>query len=141
MVIGGRSNAALRRTGRFAEGWLGAWCSTRRFTEAREIVAAEADAAGRGDVDWMHGMQVWVGVGADRAEGAARAKARMEAFYKIPFEAFERYTKVGTPEDIADQLSSYRDVGCKIFNITPCAESPEVAIDAVGRIGEALRLG
>lgn len=139
IVVGGRSNAALRRTGRFADGWLGTWCSTRRFTEAQEIIDAAAGEAGRGEIEWMHGMQVWVGVGSDRQEGAARARARMEQFYKIPFEAFEKYTQVGDPDDIAGQLAEYRDVGCRIFNITPCAESPEVAVEAVGRIGRALR--
>jgi len=139
MVVGGRSNSALRRTGRFGDGWLGTWCSTRRFTEAQALIAATAEEAGRDEVDWTHGMQVWVGVGANREQGAERARERMEAFYKIPFEAFERYTQVGDPEDIAEQLAEYRDVGCKIFNITPCAESPEVAIDAVGRISRALR--
>ena len=34
IVVGGRSNAAIRRAGRFGEGWLGIWCSTRRFAEA-----------------------------------------------------------------------------------------------------------
>ena len=137
-VVGGRSNAALRRAGRYAEGWLGTWCSTRRFAEATEIVAATAAEAGR-EPAWTHGLQVWVGVGKTKEAGAANARRRMEAFYKIPFEAFEKYVPVGTPEDIAADLAGYRDVGSTIFNITPCGDSAEDDLEAVSAVAELLR--
>src|SRR5918995_2818927 len=42
VIIGGRSNAAVRRAGRLGEGWLGIWNSARRFAEVVEIIADEA---------------------------------------------------------------------------------------------------
>lgn len=139
VVVGGRSNAALDRTGRFGDGWLGSWCSTRRFGEAVSHVDDVAESFERGEVEWLHGMQIWVGVGDTPAEGAARAKERMEGFYKIPFESFEKYTPVGSPADIAEALVEYREVGCRLFNIMPCAGSSAEALAAVREIGNRLR--
>ncbi|MDG1114911.1 MAG: LLM class flavin-dependent oxidoreductase [Pseudomonadales bacterium] len=125
-LVGGRSDAALKRTARFGDGWIGVWCSVKRYAQAVAMIEAEAISIGRGDVDWCHGYQPWVGVDWDSAETAkAAAKSGMEAFYKIPFEQFERYTPVGTPFEVAAQLAPYARAGCKMFNLKVCAERPE----------------
>ena len=92
-----RSDAALVRTGRYGDGWVGAWCSVNRYRAALEIIDAAAQASGRADVTWQHGYQPWVGVADSRDEARARVGLAMEAFYKVPFEQFERYTPYGTP--------------------------------------------
>ena len=139
IIIGGRSNAALSRTARLGDGWVGAWCSARRFTEAVGIIAAEAEEAGRGDVAWQHGYQPWVGVGADEAEARARVAPAMEAFYKVPFEAFEKYTPYGTPEQVAEALLPYAEAGCSMFNLKVVAGDDDESIDAAGEIARLLR--
>ena len=45
VIIGGRSDAAIRRAGRLGDGWLGIWNSPRRFAAAVELAAQEADRA------------------------------------------------------------------------------------------------
>ncbi len=136
IVVGGRSSAALRRAGRLGDGWLGVWCSPRRFSEARAEV--EAEGAGRG-VAWRHGLQVWVGLDADRAAARERLSRVMEGMYRIPFERFEKYCPYGEPARIADFLAPYCDAGARDFNVMAVAESPERAIDGVaevrGRLG------
>ena len=62
VLVGGRSDAALTRAAKFSEGWIGVWCSARRFADAVEIVHNEAGALGRHNVAWCHGYQPWVGV-------------------------------------------------------------------------------
>src|SRR4051794_20625402 len=47
ILVGGRSDAAVRRAGRHGDGWLATWCSVRRVEEARERCALAAAAAGR----------------------------------------------------------------------------------------------
>ena len=47
LIVGGRSDAAIRRAGRLGDGWLGIWNSPRRFAAAVELAAAEAARAGR----------------------------------------------------------------------------------------------
>src|SRR3954454_15410056 len=77
-AVGGRSAAAVRRAGRYGDGWLGIWISPRRFAEVTEQVAAEATAAGRGEVPWRHGLQVWCGFCADAALATAALARAME---------------------------------------------------------------
>jgi alkanesulfonate monooxygenase SsuD/methylene tetrahydromethanopterin reductase-like flavin-dependent oxidoreductase (luciferase family) len=136
IVIGGRSDAALRRAGRFGDGWLGVWCSPRRYGEA--IAQVEAEGAGR-SAPWRHGLQVWVGLDPGRARARERLAARMEGFYRMPFDHFEKYCPYGTPGEIADFLAPYAEAGCRDFNVMAVASSSEVALDGVGEIRERLR--
>jgi alkanesulfonate monooxygenase SsuD/methylene tetrahydromethanopterin reductase-like flavin-dependent oxidoreductase (luciferase family) len=45
IIVGGRSDAAVRRAGRLGDGWLGIWASPRRFAAAVELAADEAARA------------------------------------------------------------------------------------------------
>ena len=121
-LVGGRSDAALERAGRLSEGWLAAWCSPRRFTEG--VTRVEAAGADR-DVEWQHGLQLWLGVGASPAAGRQHAAAAMERFYRMSFEPFERYTPCGTAEDIAEFLQPYVHAGARTLNLTPCGPDRE----------------
>ncbi len=129
-VVGGRSNAALHRAGRLGDGWLATWCSPRRFAEGIAIAEAEAAEAGRGDVAWQHGMQLWLGVGDNADEGRGFVSEAMERFYRIPFEPFARYTPCGTPAEIADFLRPYRDAGATTFNLTPVGGDRQSELEA-----------
>ncbi len=135
IVVGGRSSAALRRAGRLGDGWLGVWCSPRRFAEARAEV--EVEAAGR-TVAWRHGLQVWVGLDPDPATARERLSRAMESVYQIPFERFEKYCPHGEPTRIADFLAPYAAAGACDFNVMAVAGSSEAAIDGVAEIRERL---
>lgn len=139
ILIGGRSNAALSRAARRGDGWIGAWCSPRRYTEATSIIAADAEEAGRSGVDWIHGYQPWIGIGDTRDEARRRVAGAMEAFYKVPFAAFEKYTPCGTPAEVAEALRPYRDAGCSMFNLKIVAGSDAESIEAAGEIASVLR--
>jgi len=139
ILIGGRSNAALTRTARFGDGWIGAWCSSRRFAEATAIVADESGAHGRATHSWVHGYQPWIGVGDTKEAARAGVAAAMEAFYRVPFEAFEKYTPYGTPAEVAEQLGAYVDAGCSMFNLKVVAGSDAESIEATAEIIQTLR--
>ncbi len=138
IVVGGRSNAAVRRAGRFGEGWLGIWCSTRRFAEAVTLAAEEADRAGRGAVEWQHAMQVWCGIGATREQARDQISVAMEQTYRLPFAAFERYVPYGTPADVAEMLRGYVEDGCRRFSLVPCAADPAEAIAGAAEVRRLL---
>jgi alkanesulfonate monooxygenase SsuD/methylene tetrahydromethanopterin reductase-like flavin-dependent oxidoreductase (luciferase family) len=140
VIVGGRSDAALTRAARFSEGWIGVWCSARRFSEAVATVAREAQELGRGDVNWCHGYQPWIGVDRnDPAKAHKAVKEGMEAFYQIPFSKFERYTPSGTPAEVAEQLAPYIESGCSLFNLKVCAEHPEEEVALGAEVIEELR--
>lgn len=129
IVIGGRSDAALRRAALFGDGWLASWCTPERFAEAVALV--EADGADR-EVAWRHGYQNWVGVG-----GRAPLAAAMEAFYHVPFDRFERYTPYGSVDDVAAYLRPFALAGCATFNLTPIGGTQQERIEAVAAIKDA----
>lgn len=144
LIVGGRSDAAIDRAARYGDGWLGVWCSPRRYGVVLSEIAEIAKKAGRnlGDgltgVDWQHGLQVWVGVDSDEARSRARLAKAMQQMYQIPFERFEKYSPYGSVEKIADFLAPYVESGCRLFNIMPVAESTEAGIDAVCEIKRRL---
>ncbi|XOV82312.1 MAG: LLM class flavin-dependent oxidoreductase [bacterium] len=137
-IIGGRSNAALRRTARYGEGWIGVWCSQRRYAQAVDLIQNEADACGRGDTRWLHGYQPWVGVDNNSATAKKAVAQQMEAFYKVPFEKFERYTPAGTPTEVAEQLAGYSAAGARMFNLKICCEHPAEEVHYAGEVQRAL---
>jgi len=139
IIVGGRSDAALRRAGRYGDGWIAAWCSVERFSAALGIIDAAAHDCGRSATRWQHGYQPWVGVADTRQEARARVKQAMESFYRVPFERFERYTPCGTPADVAADLAAYVAAGCSIMNLCVVAGSDAESIAAAGEIAARLR--
>lgn len=138
LLVGGRSDAAIRRAGRLGDGWLGTWCSARRVAEAVQRCTEEAAAAGRGEVRWRHKLQLWVGFGDDRDEARRHVSRAMEGFYRIGFEQFERYTPYGTPEQVAEALEPYLEVGLRDVDLTPCAGSATAGIEASAEVKRLL---
>jgi alkanesulfonate monooxygenase SsuD/methylene tetrahydromethanopterin reductase-like flavin-dependent oxidoreductase (luciferase family) len=130
IVIGGRSDAAVRRAGRLGDGWLGIWNSPRRFADVVDQIDGAAEEAGRVSRPRRHGMQVWCGISDDRASARERLAPAMEAFYQIPFERFEKYSPYGTPQEVADFLRTYVEVGCTSFNLIP--QAPDAATGLAG---------
>lgn len=136
-VVGGRSDAALRRAGNLADGWIATWCSAKRFASGTTLVEETAAASGR-TPEWRHGMQLWIGVGADTGAATRLVAGKMEAFYHLPFEAFAKYTPAGPPEVVAEFLAPYVASGASTLNLTPCGASPEAEAEAVAAIKELL---
>lgn len=138
IIVGGRSNAALKRTSQYGDGWIASWCSVERFKEALKMIDETAIACGR-HVNWQHGYQPWVGVADTKAEARSIVAKEMEGFYKIPFEKFEKYTPYGTPADVADHLAPYIQNGCSIMNLKVCAANDNLTIEGAGEIASTLR--
>jgi alkanesulfonate monooxygenase SsuD/methylene tetrahydromethanopterin reductase-like flavin-dependent oxidoreductase (luciferase family) len=138
LVVGGRSDAAVRRAGRLGDGWLGIWVSPRRFATVVEQIDEEATSAGRDPNGFEHALNVWCGFGATREAAQAPLAEAMQTFYQMPFEPFERYSPHGTPDEVADFLSRYIDAGCSAFNVIPCASDEETAVAAVGQLRRLL---
>tara|TARA_B100001167_G_scaffold109366_1_gene67143 strand:+ start:196 stop:390 length:195 start_codon:yes stop_codon:yes gene_type:complete len=62
----------------------------------------------------------------------------MERFYGVPYQAFDRYSPVGTPQEVAGWLRPFVDVGATDLNLAPVAGSPGEAIDALGEVRQLL---
>jgi alkanesulfonate monooxygenase SsuD/methylene tetrahydromethanopterin reductase-like flavin-dependent oxidoreductase (luciferase family) len=138
IVIGGRSDAAIRRVGRLGDGWLGIWNSARRYAAAVEMAGEEAARIGRLDPPARHAMQVWCGIADSRQAARACLAPAMEAFYQLPFERFERYCPYGTAEDVAGFLAPYVAAGCTEFNLIPQSSDHDQAIAGTAAVKRLL---
>jgi alkanesulfonate monooxygenase SsuD/methylene tetrahydromethanopterin reductase-like flavin-dependent oxidoreductase (luciferase family) len=138
IIVGGRSDAAIRRAGRLGDGWLGIWNSPSRFATAVQMVADEADRAGRADPPTGQAMQVWCGFADSREAARACLAPTMEAFYQLPFERFERYCPYGTADDVAEFLAPYVDAGCVEFNLIPQSPDDDHVIAGVAAVRKLL---
>lgn len=136
-MIGGRSDAAIRRTAAYGDGWLGLWCSAKRFGQVAAQARELADEAGRGDVAFRHGLQVWVGFG-EKSTARGYIAERMGDMYQMPFEPFERYSPYGSALEVAEFLAPYVEQGAAVLNVTPCGESLGHEIDMVAEVKSLL---
>jgi alkanesulfonate monooxygenase SsuD/methylene tetrahydromethanopterin reductase-like flavin-dependent oxidoreductase (luciferase family) len=138
IIVGGRSDAAVRRAGRLGDGWLGIWNSPRRFAAAVELAAQEAIRSGRPDRPARHGMQVWCGIADSREAARGCLAPAMQAFYQLPFERFERYCPYGSPDDVAEFLAPYVEAGCTEFNLIPQSPDHDQAIAGTAAVRKLL---
>jgi alkanesulfonate monooxygenase SsuD/methylene tetrahydromethanopterin reductase-like flavin-dependent oxidoreductase (luciferase family) len=138
LVVGGRSDAAVRRAARLGDGWLGIWVSSRRYATVRDTIVDDAVVAGRDPSRFEHALNVWCGFADTRAAAREHLAPQMQSFYQSPFEPFERYSPYGTPEEVAEFLAPYIEAGCSRFNVIPCASDDDTAIAAVGELRSLL---
>ncbi|MEM7091806.1 MAG: LLM class flavin-dependent oxidoreductase [Actinomycetota bacterium] len=137
-VVGGRSDAALRRAGTLGDGLLGIWSTAQRFGSAAARVEEVGDEVGRGDIEWQHGMQIWVGIGDGPDDGRTNVAETMGRFYNMPFEPFAKYVPVGNAEQIAETLAPYVDAGASTLNLTPCGPDPLTAFETIAEVKRLL---
>ncbi|OHV44644.1 hypothetical protein BCD48_25490 [Pseudofrankia sp. BMG5.36] len=138
IIVGGRSDAALRRAALHGDGWLGVWVSAARFAEAVRQVEAIAADAGRATPAWRHGLQVWCGFGDDPRRAAATLAAEMEGLYALPFERFARWCPAGQPEDVAEFLAPYAAAGARDVCLIAVADDPLEAVAGAAAVRELL---
>lgn len=140
IVIGGKGDVAVRRTARFGDGWLGMFCSARRFSETRQRILAAADELGREAPPW-YGLTVWCGLDGDEGQAKQLLSSKMERLYQLPYEKFQYIAPAGKPAQIAEWLAPFVEGGAEHLTIVPAAESVEAGIDAVAEVRELLHSG
>ena len=135
IIVGGRSNAALRRTATHGDGWVGLWSSPSRFAAATERIEKVAADVGRADIDWQHAMFVWCGLGSNAEHALA---TEMSGLYDLPFSAFAKYCPTGNAREIADFLLPYVEAGCRQFHLAAVAEDDQQRIEIAAEVKDLL---
>jgi alkanesulfonate monooxygenase SsuD/methylene tetrahydromethanopterin reductase-like flavin-dependent oxidoreductase (luciferase family) len=134
ILIGGRSEAALRRTGRYGDGWVGIWTSPERFAAAAARVAEEADAAGRAVERWRHNITIWCGIDRDRGRAARKVGEAMQSVYRLPADRFGRWCPAGPPEEIAEFIHPYVEAGATDVSLIARGQDVAGTIEAVAEV-------
>lgn len=137
IVIGGKGDVAVRRTAEFGDGWLGIFCTARRFAETRERILETADAFDRETPSWF-GVNVWCGLDADQGRARELVAARMERLYRMPYEKFQYIAPAGTPQQVSEFLQPFVASGAEHITLIPVGSSVEAEIDAVAEVREHL---
>ncbi|MDH6284706.1 LLM class flavin-dependent oxidoreductase [Prescottella agglutinans] len=127
ILIGGRGDSAIRRTARYGDGWLGIFCTPRRFAETRTAIL---DAAAQKDRTVnSFGVNVWCGLDTDSSVADRLVGEQMGALYQLPRDKFRHLAPAGTPEQVAEWLSSFVEAGADNITLVPVAASMESAIE------------
>jgi alkanesulfonate monooxygenase SsuD/methylene tetrahydromethanopterin reductase-like flavin-dependent oxidoreductase (luciferase family) len=129
MVIGGKGDAAVRRTAALGDGWLGMFCSARRFAETRSQILVAAADLGREAPPWF-GVNLWCGLDPDPERARDLLAAKMEHLYRLPY---------GTPKQVAEFLRPFTEAGAEHVTLVPAGTSVEAEIDAVAEVREYLQ--
>jgi len=138
ILIGGRSDAALRRTGRLGYGWVGIWTSPERFAAATARVAEAAEQAGREVAAWQHNMTIWCGFGEDRKRAGPALSDAMQSVYQTGPEVFDRWSPAGTPEDIAEFVAPYLEAGATTVSLIARGQDFAQTIESVAEVRRLL---
>jgi alkanesulfonate monooxygenase SsuD/methylene tetrahydromethanopterin reductase-like flavin-dependent oxidoreductase (luciferase family) len=137
ILVGGRSDAALKRTARTADGWISIWMAPQRAEAALATIADYAAGYGRPRPD-RNVLMVWCGLG-DSAEHARSLVAPvMEGIYKTPFARFEKYTPCGTSEDIAEAIAPFVRLGFHDVMLNGVAEDEATVVAMSAEVGRHL---
>jgi probable F420-dependent oxidoreductase len=127
--VGGRSDAAVRRTARYGSCWLGYLVSSQRLREAMQKIHDIAPTYGRNPADIQGGMLLFTAMARDYETAKQMAIANLSRRYNQPFDHLvERYCALGTPEQCREKIQTYIDAGMAnlIFGFTcPAAQVPE----------------
>ena len=138
IFVGGRSDAALVRAGRYGDGYTGIWQSVERFRQAQEVIAEAAIAAGREPAEIEPGIQFWTSVAPDRDVARGLVSRGMESTYRLGFERFERYTPYGSAAEVAERIAPYVEAGARHVNLIHVQDSAEENIERGAEVRAAL---
>jgi alkanesulfonate monooxygenase SsuD/methylene tetrahydromethanopterin reductase-like flavin-dependent oxidoreductase (luciferase family) len=120
--IGGRSDAALRRTARTADGWLGAFVDARALPERVDRLRKLAAEAERDPP--RVGLSVFVNICGSEQQGTREARDYFDGLYKLPLERVRRFCLIGDADHVASGLAEYVEAGVSLFTIVPTAAHP-----------------
>jgi len=138
LVIGGSGDAAVRRTAAYGDGWLGIFCSARRFGETVERIRDATAELGRLAPSWF-GLTMWCGLGYDEDRARELLGRRMQALYDQPPERFRHVTAAGTPEQVAERFVPFVEAGAEHLTIVTVADSVHDGIDLAAEVRRLLQ--
>jgi alkanesulfonate monooxygenase SsuD/methylene tetrahydromethanopterin reductase-like flavin-dependent oxidoreductase (luciferase family) len=132
--VGGRADAALKRTAQFADGYFASFQTPDEFATNLATIRNYAAQFGRADARIESGLILLCRLGTTR-EKAIEEMRPMLASLGRGAEAFAQRTLFGSPADIIQQLDQYIARGLDKFVLWPVAEPGAWAgqIELIGR--------
>lgn len=120
IIIGGRSEAALRRAARLGDGYMPYLFTPEQFAASLDKIQAYAAAAGRQLDRFQPTLYQFIYVADTYDDAFRQANNRLSTNYNQPFDKLvDRYCAVGTPEACVARLQAYIDAGARDVILVP----------------------
>jgi probable F420-dependent oxidoreductase len=111
---GGRSDAALERAGRLADGWIAYVVTPEMYKSALDKIAASARSAGRAGSSFGTGHLLFTRLDETYEKALDAAAKSLSHRYAMDFrKAAERYAALGAPREIADRIRAFHAAGVR----------------------------
>jgi len=111
---GGRSDAALARAGRLADGWIAYVVTPEMYKSGLDKIAVSAKAAGRAGSQFGTGHLLFTRLDDSYERALDAATVSLSHRYAMDFrKAAERYAALGSAEQIADRIRAFHAAGVR----------------------------
>ena len=137
IFVGGRGEPALRRAARFGDAWLPMWLTPDKLARRAELLAELAAEYGRP----CPTLALLVGVHIDDDLEAARREAagHLSGQYRLPLEAVERWTALGSIERVLAYLHEHVAAGVQELVLMPLGSDPLRQYERLAELSSRLR--
>jgi probable F420-dependent oxidoreductase len=133
---GGRSDGALARAGRLADGWIAYVVTPDMYRASLDKIAVAATGAGRGQATFGTGHLLFTRLDATYEKALDAATVTLSQRYAMDFRrAAERYAALGSAEQIAQRIRAFHAAGVRhvVLDLVGPYEERDKQIEAVGR--------
>ena len=135
---GGRKEAALRRAGRLADGWLSYVVTPDQYRTALETIARAGEEAKRDLSKFGTGHLLFVRLAKDYERALQYASEKLSARYEMDFsKPAKRYCALGTAEQVAASIREFHQAGVRHLVLDFIAERAD-QIEQIDHFGEAV---
>ena len=111
---GGRSEGALKRAGRLADGWMSYVVTPEMYRASLETIAAAAEAAGRAVARFGTGHLLFARLDDTYEKALDAATETLSVRYAMDFrKAAQRYCALGTPAQMAERIRAFHAAGVR----------------------------
>ncbi len=112
--LGGRSDPALRRAARMADGWMSYVVTPDTYRESLDKIQVEYDRSGRSIEQFVSAHLLFARLDKDYETALNAAVKSLSVRYNMDFRrAAERYCALGTAEQIAQSLQKFYEAGAR----------------------------
>ena len=133
ILVGGRSEPALRRTARAADAWFPIWMDPSRIADRLEELARYAAEAGREHPPGAV-LFAYVNVCDDDATGHNEAARLIKRQYGMDYDKVRRWTLVGDETAVAERLADYRAAGVEGFSLAIASPDQRAQVDRLAGV-------
>lgn len=136
--VAGRKEPAMRRTAKYADGWLPYMYTPDQLHASIETITRLRKEHGRDVESFNPGVFIFTAVHADGATGREMTNAKLSKQYAQDFsKLIGKYALAGTPDECRKRLQEYIDAGAKTV-ILPSACPADYIDENTRLIGEEI---